>query len=170
MYNNSVLKILADMPTKLSAKNLEVLQSVIDKDKLAYSIEMNRDMCGEYAPFCSFCDKTITYPCAAAFVKFKQSEGLQLEIAVSKDENAVEGNTLNNTSGNVTEVRSENEENMKEFTKPQSEAEIIVSKTSDLQSDKNLITEETSREEEAKPEENIKVKNRIRIAVAKRKN
>lgn len=88
-WNNSyALKILADMPTNLSAKNLELLQSEIDKDKLATSIEMNRDLCGDYAPFCVFCNKKSAYPCAVALVKCKQAEGLQLEIAVSDGEAA----------------------------------------------------------------------------------
>ena len=84
--NNYAFKILADMPTKLTAKNLELLQSEIDRDKLAASIERNCDLCGVYAPFCAFCDKKSKYPCAFALIKYKQTDGLQLEIVATEDE------------------------------------------------------------------------------------
>ena len=82
-----ILKSLADMPTMLDDKYLEAIQSEIDKDKYVCSMEVHMDLCGEYAPFCVFCDKNVNTPCAVAFIKMKQMEGLPLEIAMTEDEN-----------------------------------------------------------------------------------
>lgn len=75
------LKLLESMPAKLTAENLKTVQAVIDVDKYKNSAERNADLCGEYAPFCALCDKQGSYPCAVAFVKMKQSEGMEIEIA-----------------------------------------------------------------------------------------
>ena len=68
------------MPSQLTKENLQNLQAVIDVDKIVNSEQYHRDLCGEYAPFCDYCDKKVLYPCAHAYVKMKQSEGLDVEI------------------------------------------------------------------------------------------
>lgn len=161
--NNYAFKILADMPTKLSAKNLEFLQSEIDKDKLAASIEMNRDLCGAYAPFCAFCDKKIKYPCAVALVRYKQKDGLQLEIAVAEDESLSADTPVENeskdVSGEITDVPSENTQNCEE-------KRVAEEKEGDIPAD-GVKSANGEAAEEEKPQT---VKKRIRIAIAKRKH
>lgn len=142
-WNNAyAFKVLADMPTKLNAKNLEFLQSEIDKDKLATSIEMNRDLCGDYAPFCAFCDKKIKYPCAVALIKCKQAEGLQLEIAVTEDELPPDG-------------------------REQTEEAVEAAKAETVKVAESGENTELLAEEEPVKEKNQK---KIRIAIAKRKH
>lgn len=82
MWNSQrPLELLLSMPSTLNKENLENLQAVIDVDKIINSQLHNRDLCGEYAPFCDFCDKSLQYPCARAYVKMKQSEGLDVEVS-----------------------------------------------------------------------------------------
>ena len=81
MWNSQKpLELLLSMPSTLNKENIINLQAVIDVDKIINSQIHNRDLCGEYAPFCDFCDKNLSYPCAHAYVKMKQSEGLDVEV------------------------------------------------------------------------------------------
>lgn len=81
MWNSqNPLKLLLSMPAHLELDNLRQLQDVIDVDKIENSRIYKHDLCGEYAPFCDFCDKNLVYPCAHAYVFMKQSEGLDVEI------------------------------------------------------------------------------------------
>lgn len=90
MWNSQApLQLLLSMPNTLSKENLINLQAVIDVDKIINSQRLKRDLCGEYAPFCDFCDKSLQYPCAHAYVKMKQSEGLDVEIDKAVFEEAV---------------------------------------------------------------------------------
>ena len=68
------------MPTQLTRENVENLQAVIDVDKIINSQKYGRDLCGEYAPFCDYCDKSVRFPCAHAYVKMKHAEGLDVEV------------------------------------------------------------------------------------------
>ena len=154
--SNEPMKLLADMPTKLSRKNLGNIQSVIDKDKFICSLQLQRDLCGEYAPFCALCDKTISTPCAVAFVKMKQAEGLQLEIAATEDTSEAELETI--------EISTENEIIIlpSEDTKPDESVELIVSAEE---------PEQYSVQEISEPDTDVATeKIKIRIAIAKRKN
>ena len=81
MWNSQEpLKLLLSMPTQLTKENLENLQAVIDVDKIINSQKYRRDLCGEYAPFCDYCDKSVRYPCAHAYVKMKKAEGLDVDV------------------------------------------------------------------------------------------
>ncbi len=81
MWNSQEpLKLLLSMPTQLTKENVENLQAVIDVDKIINSQKYRRDLCGEYAPFCDYCDKSVRFPCAHAYVKMKQAEGLDVEV------------------------------------------------------------------------------------------
>lgn len=81
MWNSQEpLKILLSMPTQLTRENVENLQAVIDVDKMVNSQKLHRDLCGEYAPFCDYCDKSVHFPCAHAYVKMKRAEGLDVEV------------------------------------------------------------------------------------------
>ena len=81
MWNSQEpLKLLLSMPAQLTRENIENLQAVIDVDKIINSQKFKRDLCGEYAPFCDYCDKSVRFPFAHAYVKMKQSEGLDVEV------------------------------------------------------------------------------------------
>lgn len=84
--SNAPLKLLENMPSRLTKANLEKIQAVIDNDKLICSTMLGRDLCNEYAPFCVLCDKSMSTPCAVAYIRMKQAEGIKLEIAVSDEE------------------------------------------------------------------------------------
>ena len=43
------------------------LQRIIDVDKFAASRKFGVDLCGNYAPFCSVCDKQVSDPCSTAY-------------------------------------------------------------------------------------------------------
>ena len=79
MWNeNAPLELLKDLPAVLNEANLARLQQVIDYDKFINSAECGCDLCGSYAPFCEGCDKCVQYPCAVAYVKMKQAEGMDV--------------------------------------------------------------------------------------------
>ncbi len=81
MWNSQEpLKLLLSMPSQLSGENVENLQAVIDVDKIINSEKYGHDLCGEYAPFCDYCDKSVKFPCAHAYVKMKRAEGLDVEV------------------------------------------------------------------------------------------
>lgn len=85
MWNeNAPLELLKELPAKLSEENLSEIQKVIDADKYENSKIYGRDLCGEYAPFCETCVKSAGYPCATAYVRMKQAEGL--EVSLARDE------------------------------------------------------------------------------------
>ncbi len=92
MWNSEApLKLLMSLPAQLDIESLKAIQQVIDDDKYINSEILNNDLCGSYAPFCQNCDKGILkYPCAVAYVKMKQAEGVQVEIAATEEELAVE--------------------------------------------------------------------------------
>jgi len=91
MWNSEApLKLLSEMPAHLNIDNLREIQQIIDVDKYKHSEIFKRDLCGEYSPFCELCEKHIKYPCAVAYVKMKQSEGMELEIAATEEELSVE--------------------------------------------------------------------------------
>lgn len=81
MWNSQApLKLLLSMPSTLDRDNLILLQKTIDVDKIVNSQMYGRDLCGEYAPFCEFCNKNLPYPCAHAYVRMQQLEGMNIEI------------------------------------------------------------------------------------------
>jgi len=91
MWNSEApLKLLSEMPAQLNIENLQQIQQLIDVNKYENSEELGRDLCGGYAPFCELCDKHVKYPCAVAYVKMKQAEGMELEIAATDEELSVE--------------------------------------------------------------------------------
>ncbi len=152
--NNYAFKILADMPTRLNSKNLEYLQSEIDKDKLATSIEMNRDLCGAYAPFCAFCDKSEKFPCAVALIKYKQTDGLQFEIAVAEEEIPAAESGEEAIDAPVSEAEKSEE-------KPSTGFDGVVAP---------VVEEPAVAAENAEQPVPPPVKKKIRIAIAKRKH
>ncbi len=82
MWNeNAPLELLKELPAVLNEANLARIQSVIDIDKFVNSSECGYDLCGTYAPFCEGCDKSLQHPCAVAYVKMKQAQGMQVTIA-----------------------------------------------------------------------------------------
>ena len=87
MWNNlAPLELLKKMPAQFDADNLKNIQQIIDVDKYLNSMRLWYDLCGTYAPFCKYCDKCGNTPCAVAYVKFKQAENYESEIAITSDE------------------------------------------------------------------------------------
>lgn len=84
--NNIPLKLLEDMPASLADANLIDIQAIIDKDKFASSKMLGRDLCGQYASFCDLCNKSLSNPCAVAFVRMKQAEDAGSEVALAANE------------------------------------------------------------------------------------
>ena len=83
---NAPLKLLKSMPAVLNKKNVEEIQRIIDVDKFRNSKLFDCDLCGIYAPFCVECNRSLYCPCAQAYVRMKQAEGMQIEIAIAEDE------------------------------------------------------------------------------------
>ncbi|MDE7082704.1 MAG: hypothetical protein K2O89_03265 [Clostridia bacterium] len=120
MWNSQEpLKLLLSMPTHLTSENVQNLQAVIDVDKIVNSQRLKRDLCGEYAPFCDFCDKTVRFPCAHAYVKMKHAEGLDVEVPEDVY------NSLKLESEVVAEVATAEEE-VAEETEEVEEVEEVV--------------------------------------------
>ena len=87
MWNeNAPLELLKELPAVINEANLARLQQVIDYDKFINSSECGYDLCGQYAPFCEGCDKTVQYPCAVSYVKMKQAEGMDIKIQSEVEE------------------------------------------------------------------------------------
>lgn len=81
MWNeNAPLELLKDMPSTLDEENVAKIQRAIDVDKYKNSEWKGYDLCGEYAPFCKNCDKSLTNPCARSYIKMKQNQGMNVEI------------------------------------------------------------------------------------------
>lgn len=170
--SNAPMELLSHMPPKLSKANLETIQKVIDNDKFICSSMLARDLCGEYAPFCALCDKSMATPCAVAYIRMKQAEGIKLEIAVADDDlsahdNNTEKNQAETEAPEAFEAPQETEaETVTETGDPteqpreETEAQAIYNE-SNISTDEKGIAEEYS---EPLPEKKI-----IRIAVAKRK-
>lgn len=78
--SNTPLQLLKTMPKKLNQDNLAKIQMVIDADKYKNSLVSGFDLCGIYAPFCRGCDKTSIYPCAIAYIRMLQAEGMKIQI------------------------------------------------------------------------------------------
>ncbi len=87
MWNeNAPLELLKELPAVLNEANLARLQQVIDIDKFINSSEMGYDLCGQYAPFCEGCDKTVQFPCAVSYVKMKQAQGMDIKLQSEVEE------------------------------------------------------------------------------------
>jgi hypothetical protein len=90
MWNNEEnLRVLDKMPANVNDEHLATMQKVFDIDKFKSSVEQNCDLCGSYAPFCNGCDKNGDYPCAEAYVKMKNEEGLTFTIVENHEEKPV---------------------------------------------------------------------------------
>lgn len=143
--SNAPMELLAHMPARLTKANLEAIQSVIDNDKIICSTMLNKDMCGIYAPFCVLCDRSMNTPCAVAYIRMKQAEGIKLEIATA-DEQISENIKDNLVDGSPTDTENAVEAQVEVFEMPDIEIIDIF--------------------DECEPEQS---KKRIRIATAKRK-
>ena len=87
MWNeNTPLELLKELPAVVNEANLARLQEVIDYDKFINSTELGYDLCGQYAPFCEGCDKSLPYPCAVSYIKMKQAEGMDVKIQSEVEE------------------------------------------------------------------------------------
>ncbi len=168
------MELLSHMPPKLSKDNLKAIQAVIDNDKLICSTMLKRDLCGSYAPFCALCDRSMSTPCAVAYLRMKQAEGIQLEIAVSDEENEAQEVAVpqaieeapaeivaeQNLESVVDEgdvIEAEEQQPAEEPVSAEPEAPVVVSEYEAV---------ETVKEPEEEP---VTPKRTIRIAIAKRK-
>lgn len=187
LNSNVPMELLANIPARLNKNSLETIQAVIDNDKLICSTMLGRDLCGEYAKFCALCDKSMKTPCAVAYIRLKQSEEIQLEIAASDDEFREQILTDFSCDGiNVEEVEEQSEENTEETTSAEliavepeknGSAEAVCIEITEI-GDEQTVALESSHidageasepvEEEQAQEDCIK-NSCVRIAVAKRK-
>ncbi len=89
MWNSEApLMLLKYMPDRLTHEHLKDLQTVIDADK--YEREnISDESCEDYSPICAYCDKNAVYPCALAYVRMKQAEGMPVEIDYDEPKNAI---------------------------------------------------------------------------------
>ena len=89
MWNSEApLKLLKYMPDHLTREHLKDLQTVIEKDRFKLN-KSEDDSCDDYAPICSYCDKSVQYPCAVAYIKMKQAEGVPVEIDSTEPKNTI---------------------------------------------------------------------------------
>lgn len=172
--SNAPLELLSSMPAQLNKKNLKDIQAIIDKDKFVCSHELTRDLCGEYAPFCALCDKSLKYPCAVSYVKMKQADGMQVEIAVSDDDNSdIEDEPVEVATAVATEVVAENPPAETLVAEQKTAVEEVASQEAPVEvAPVEAVAEVHEEQVEAKEEvvaEQPVAKKRIRIAIAKRK-
>lgn len=187
LNSNIPMELLANIPARLNKNSLETIQAVIDNDKLICDTMLGRDLCGEYAPFCALCDKSMRTPCAIAYIRLKQAEQIQLEVAVSDDESNEQILTDFSRDGiNVEEVEEQLEINIDEIANTkhveiepvQNEASVVADIEVTEANEEKTVTLESEQIDDAEAAEtdvdeqsqDICTKNsRIRIAVAKRK-
>ena len=81
MWNeNGTLELLQGMPKVLTSKHLADIQQVIDNEKFINNDKVRDELCGQYAPFCANCDRSVEKPCAVAYVRTKIKEGMEIEM------------------------------------------------------------------------------------------
>lgn len=89
MWNSEApLKLLKYMPDRLARVHLKDIQAVIEEDRIIQSKNDN-EYCDDYAPICNYCDKSSQYPCAVAYIRMKQAEGMPVEIDYTETKNTV---------------------------------------------------------------------------------
>lgn len=189
--SNAPMELLSRMPQKLSKSNLEAMQKVIDNDKYLCSAMLERDLCGEYAPFCALCDRSMSTPCAVAYIRMRQAEGIKLEIAVSEDDSVesansdlaeieiipAEGEISSGPCGEMAVEPEEASQNAEEHDESEPNAVQTIAKVEALEPDAPavddgsaaVVVEKTPQQEEEESVEAVPKKKLIRIAVAKRK-
>lgn len=75
MWNKSrPAQLLYELRNLSGERYLVQAQQIIDADKYTGSCEEGRDLCGEYAQFCNYCDKSLGMPCASAYYNMLNSE------------------------------------------------------------------------------------------------
>ncbi len=153
--SNAPLELLENMPATLNEDNLKLIQETIDKDKYVCSVALGRDLCGEYAPFCDTCNKRKKYPCAVAYIKMKQLEGVYVEIAPSADIETTQS------------VEEEGGENVQSDGVPTDNAQPENAETGEVPVEAPDSAETAGSEAEEVPP--AKPKRVIRIATARRK-
>ncbi len=105
MWNeNAPLELLKELPALLNEANLARLQEVIDIDKFINSAERGYDLCGQYAPFCANCDKSLQHPCAVAYVKMKQAQGMEVKLKSDVEEVLAEKPARSSKSGKSVRI------------------------------------------------------------------
>ena len=165
--SNAPLQLLKSMPKKLSKENLEKIQLVIDADKYKNSLVSGFDLCGMYAPFCRDCKKASIFPCALAYVKMMQADGMEVEIdakPVGESEGGKFEKPLKETA--VKEEKKLTSEPEKEEEKPSVKQEAAVEAVT--------AAKDEGEEKESFLPENLEspkqdANRKIRIAIARKK-
>ena len=89
MWNKEApLKLLKYMPDRLSRVHLKDLQAVIEEDRQLQN-KGDSEYCDDYSPICKYCDKESQYPCAFAYIKMKQAEGMPIDIDYTETKYAI---------------------------------------------------------------------------------
>ncbi len=71
---NRPIQLLYEFRNLSGERYLMQVQKIIDADKYNGSCEEGSDLCGEYAQFCNYCDKSLGMPCASAYYNMLNSE------------------------------------------------------------------------------------------------
>ncbi len=82
---NRPIQLLYEFRNLLGERYLMQAQRIIDADKYSGSCDEGRDLCGEYAPFCNYCDKSSSTPCSSAYYNMLNSEKHKNEALGGKD-------------------------------------------------------------------------------------
>ncbi len=167
MWNEKVpLELLNKMPKNLSNDDLWEIQKAINEDKFINSMVNGRDLCGEYAPFCKGCDKNGQMPCAVAYVRMKNAQGMDFTIgqpageSCGVQEEAVDGCADKSEEAEDSDSRPQEVNAL--FNRPATEA-IAYEKPLQITGDRPLkIMEESQTSKQGSGK-------KIRIAIARRR-
>lgn len=111
MWNSDrPFELFQQMSKEITGEDLKRLQQAINEDKETESNRQNRDVCGDYAPFCEYCNKNLSYPCAQAYIKMKSEEGCDVSVAEPYSSESVTIAEEPNTSDSFVETNGGEEE------------------------------------------------------------
>lgn len=163
--------------------SIKAIQKHIDIDKLVSSRNLDFDLCGFYAPFCDYCSRVGSYPCAYAFFKYKEcTQSVETVSEVLEQAHACLNNIQQTTMDEITAEEPVIEEPVIE-EEPEKEAAISSESEEDgnfeqLDFDKiysnaehvETIISDDPFVNESEVIEQAAEKKTFRLAVARRKN
>lgn len=189
---NTPMELLSNFSPDFLKENLETIQKVIDSDKYLCSTMLNKDLCGSYAPFCALCDKSMSFPCAVAYIRMKQADAMLEAAAANYEDNTDENNEISGSEaqpspelptigdGNVDRIQQNAEncvcDNQQTTEVPQKTDVIAKEQPIDVEPAQidGTVQEEPISENNSEPnianDITTEKKNGIRIAIAKRKD
>lgn len=163
---------------------IKAIQKQIDIEKFVNSSNLEFDLCGYYAPFCDYCSRVGSYPCAYAFFKYKEcTQSVETVSEILEQTHACLNNIQQTTMDEIMSEEPEIEEETKIDEEPEIEAAISSESDEDdnfeqLDFDKiysnaehvETIVSDDPFIEESEVIEQAAEKKTFRLAVARRKN